>query len=84
MVDSIMYQEDGYVVLASNQPEELMTKEELLQKLETIVQQAETLPTDVSKYHNAIEQAQYLLENYCEFNLDDDNYLQWYVVRWQK
>lgn len=84
MVDSIMYQEDGYVVLASNQPEELMTKEELQSKLEAILKKTTDLPSDISKFTTVSEQAKYVLENYCEFNLDDDRYLQWYVVRWEK
>ena len=83
MVDSIMYQEDGYVVLESNKPEELMTESELLIKLEQVLQEATELPSDIAEYTTITEQAQYLLENYCEFNLDD-NYLQWYVVRWEK
>ena len=78
MVDSIMYQEDGYVVLASNQPEELMTTEELLSKLESLLEEATDLPSDINKFRTVTEQAKYLLENYCEFNL------QWYVVRWEK
>lgn len=83
MVDTIMYQEDGYVVLETNQEEQLMTKAELLVKLETILKEATEIPSDVSKYETLSEQAQYLLDNYCEFNIDD-NYLQWYVVRWEK
>jgi hypothetical protein len=84
MVDSIMYQEDGYVVLASNQPEALMTESELLSKLESVLQQATDLPADIAKYTNIAEQAKYVLENYCELNLDENKYLQWYVVRWEK
>ena len=84
MVDSIMYQEDGYVVLESNKAEELMTETELLTKLETVLQQATVLPSDITKYTTIAEKARYVLENYCEFNLDENNYLQWYVVRWEK
>ena len=84
MVDSIMYQEDGYVVLASNQPEELMTKSELLSKLEIILPQLNDLPTDISRITSVSKQANYLLDNYCELTTNDDEYLQWYVVRWEK
>ena len=84
MVDSIMYQEDGYVVLANNQPEELMTKEELIKKLETVLTQTTDLSSDIRKFATVTQQAQYVLENYCEFNIDDDRYLQWYAVRWEK
>ena len=84
MVDSIMYQEDGYVVLENNQAEQLMTKEELLTKLKTVLQDSVDLPADVVKYQTLNQQAEYVLENYCEFNPNDDDYIQWYVVRWEK
>ena len=84
MADSIMYQEDGYVVLENDKPEELMSKTELLDKLQQVVTNATDLPRDVAQ-HNSIEaKAEYLLENYCEFNPDENSYLQWYVVRWEK
>ena len=38
MPDSIMYQEDAYVVLETNQPEEIMSGEELLAKLKTTLE----------------------------------------------
>jgi hypothetical protein len=84
MADSIMYQQDGYVVLETNKEEELMTESELLSKLETLLASQSDLPSDISKLSTPSQQAQYLLNNYCEFNLDDDHYLQWYVVRWEK
>jgi hypothetical protein len=84
MADSIMYQQDGYVVLETNQPEQLLTELELLNKLENILASVREIPQDVSKFKSKAEQAKYLLENYCEFNLDENHYLQWYVVRWEK
>ncbi|WP_017295207.1 chlororespiratory reduction protein 7 [Geminocystis herdmanii] len=84
MADSIMYQQDGYVVLETNKEEELMTESELLSKLETLLASQSDLPPDIAKITNPSQQAEYLLNNYCEFNLDDDHYLQWYVVRWEK
>lgn len=84
MADSIMYQEDGYVVLETNQPEELMTESELLKKIEAVLASQSDLPRDIAKFATIQAQAKYLLHNYCEFNADDDNYLQWYVVRWEK
>ena len=84
MVDSIMYQEDGYVVLASNQPEELLTKSELLTRLEQILPQVSNLSPDITRITSITEQANYVLDNYCELNTNDDDYLQWYIVRWEK
>lgn len=84
MADSIMYQEDGYVVLENDKPEELMSKTELLEKLKKLVLDSTELPRDVAQ-HNSIEaKAEYLLDNYCEFYPDENSYLQWYVVRWEK
>lgn len=85
MVDSMMYQEDGYVFLESNQPEQLLTELELLNKLENILTNSTTdIPKDVAQFESKTKQAQYLLENYCEFEVDENKYLQWYVVRWEK
>ena len=36
MPDSIMYQEDGFVVLEADQPEQILTPQELLEKLKGI------------------------------------------------
>ena len=84
MVDSIMYQEDGYVVLANNQPEELMTKPELLSKLEAILPQVSDLPTDITRFDSPELQANYIIDNYCELSLNEGEYIQWYVTRWEK
>ncbi|MBE9221288.1 chlororespiratory reduction protein 7 [Cyanobacterium stanieri LEGE 03274] len=84
MADSIMYQEDGFVVLENDQPEQLMSRTELLNKLEKVVTNATDLPRDVAQNKTMKAQAEYLLENYCEFNPDENSYLQWYVVRWEK
>lgn len=80
-----MYQEDAFVVLQSDQPEELLSPEELLAKLEGILQsRQEDLPRELQKFDSLKEQAQYLMENFCEFDLGPGQYLQWYVVRLEK
>lgn len=84
MVDPIMYQEDGYVVLETNRGEELLTESELLARLEGIVESLSPLPEDVAKFPTVREKAVYLLHNYCQLSLDENHYIQWYVVRWQK
>jgi hypothetical protein len=61
-----------------------MTESELLSKLEILLASQSDLPSDITKITNLSQQAEYLLNNYCEFNLDNDHYLQWYVVRWEK
>ena len=53
MPDSIMYQEDGFVVLETNQPEQFLTHEELSQKLREILQtRQENLPRELNKFNS--------------------------------
>jgi hypothetical protein len=85
MVKSIMYQEDGYVVLENNKPEQLMIKEELYNKLKQFLKDLpEKFPSELEKFASLEEKTQYLLDNYCELDLGEGQYLQWYVTRWEK
>jgi hypothetical protein len=85
MPDPIMFQEDAYVVLESNQPEQIVTAAELLEKLQAILatRQAD-LPADLQRYPEPSAQAQHLMETACEFDIGPGNYLQWFVVRLEK
>jgi hypothetical protein len=85
MPDSIMFQEDAYVVLEPNQAEQLLTPEELLEKLKAVLsQRQDDLPRDLQKFATVEEQAQYLMETSCELDVGPESYLQWYVVRLEK
>ncbi len=85
MADSIMYQEDGYVVLEADNPEQFMTPEELQSKLQNILRSGQvTIPREVTKFEAIEDQAKHLMENYFELDVGEDNFLQWYVVRWEK
>lgn len=85
MRDSIMFQEDGYVVLEPNQDEQFFTAEELLEKLKAVLsQRQDDLPPDLQKFTSVEEQAQHLMETSCELDVEPGNYLQWYVVRFEK
>ena len=85
MRDSIMFQEDAYVVLETNQPEQILTPAELLEKLKSALsQQQDDLPRDLQKFTSIEEQAQYLMETSCEWDVGPEGYLQWYVVRLEK
>ncbi|MFW6358760.1 MAG: chlororespiratory reduction protein 7 [Chroococcales cyanobacterium] len=85
MPDSIMYQEDAYVVLESNQPEQFLTPEELLEKLQGILQtRQDDLPRDLQKFDSIEKQAKHLMETSCELDVGSSDYLQWYVVRLEK
>ncbi|NEP43047.1 MAG: chlororespiratory reduction protein 7 [Okeania sp. SIO2H7] len=85
MPDSLMYREDTYVVLESNQPEQFMSATELLEKLKRILaERQEDLPRDLQKFSTLEERSQHLLNTYCEFNTSPENLLQWYAVRLEK
>jgi len=85
MPDSIMYQEDAYVVLETNQPEEIMSGEELLEKLKGVIQNyLDELPRDLQKFDTVEDQAKHLMETSCELNVAAGEYLQWYVIRLEK
>jgi hypothetical protein len=85
MPDSIMFQEDAFVVLEPNQPEQFMTAEELLEKLKNILATRQNdLPRDLQRFTSIDEQAYYLRETSCEFDVGPGEYLQWYVVRLEK
>lgn len=86
MPDSLMYQEDDYVVLETNQPETFLTSSELLEKLKQTLQQLEEeeLPHDLKKIDSLQAQAEYLLDTSCELDIAPGQYLQWYAVRLEK
>lgn len=85
MPDSIMYQEDAYVVLESDQPEQFMSAEELQSKLVNLLLLEEVIiPRELEQFDSAESQAQHLLDNYFELDIGADKYLQWYVVRLEK
>lgn len=85
MSDSLMYQQDAFVVLETNQPEQFLTPAELLDKLKNLLmQRQENLPQDLKKFTSVDAQAQYLMDTSCEFDLSPGQYLQWYAVRLEK
>ncbi len=85
MPNSIMYQEDGYVVLESNQPEQFMNAAELKTKLVDLLLSEEVIiPRELEQFNSQELQAQHLLDNYFELDIGADKYLQWYVVRLEK
>ena len=85
MAESIMYQEDVFVVLETDQPEQFMTPQELQHKLEAILSSGEVdIPRELEKFDSLEKQAQHLMENYFELDVGTGKYLQWYVVRLEK
>ncbi|MBD2679556.1 MULTISPECIES: chlororespiratory reduction protein 7 [Nostoc] len=86
MPNPLMYQQDNFVVLETNQPEQFLTLSELLEKLKTTIQQLQIqdLPPDLQKFDTVETQAQHLIDTSCELDIGPGQYLQWYAVRLEK
>ena len=85
MPDPLMYQQDAFVVLEPNKPEEFLTAVELLEKLQkTLTQRQDNLPRELQKFASVEAQAQHLLDTSCELDVGPGKYLQWYAVRLEK
>ncbi len=82
--DRALYSEEHYVVLETNQPETLLTRNELYEKLRVLFQnEPDLIPEDVRRLTSA-HQVQSLLDTVCELKLDPGQYLQWYAIRLEK
>ncbi|MGB8691497.1 MAG: chlororespiratory reduction protein 7 [Microcoleus sp.] len=80
-----LYDEDTFVVLETNQPEQFLTAAELLEKLKVVLASGqEDLSPDVQKFYSVEAQAKYLIDTYCELDVGPGKFLQWYAVRLEK
>lgn len=80
-----LYSEDHFVVLATDREEEILTADELFDKLKTLLAtRQDRLPRDVRSLTSVEEQAKYLLDTACDFDLAPGEYLQWYAIRLEK
>ncbi|AFZ27100.1 Protein of unknown function (DUF3571) [Cylindrospermum stagnale PCC 7417] len=86
MPDPLMYQQDTFVLLETNRPEQFLTAPELLEKLTKALEELklQDLPPDVQKLTTVAAQAQYLIDTSCELDIGPGQYLQWYAVRLEK
>ncbi|MGV0025109.1 chlororespiratory reduction protein 7 [Phormidesmis priestleyi] len=85
MSNSLMYQEDHFVVLETNQSEQFLTAAEMLEKLRSVLsQRQDALPPDLQKFLTVADQAQHLLDTACDLDMGAGEYLQWYAVRLEK
>ena len=86
MPNSLMYEEDNFVVLETNQPEQFLTASELQQKLMRVIKEIkfEDLPRELQHFDSTQAQVKYLIDTTCELNLNPGEYLQWYAVRLEK
>ncbi|BAZ16250.1 hypothetical protein NIES4071_81260 [Calothrix sp. NIES-4071] len=81
-----MYEEDYFVVLETNQPEQIVSVSELREKLKATLLKLNSvdLPNDLRRFDNLEAQVQYLIDTSCELDLGPGEYLQWYAVRLEK
>jgi len=85
MPDPIMFREDAFVVLETNQPEQFLTAEELLQKLASVLETLQDrLPRELEELPTVEAQARHLLDTACELDVGPGQFLQWYAVRLEK
>ena len=85
MTNPLMYSEDYFVILEPNQPEQILTVAELVERLKTIVTtQSSQLPQDVQQIAHPDQQVAYLMKTTCELDLGPGQFFQWYAVRIEK
>jgi hypothetical protein len=85
MPDTLMYEEEHFVVLIPGEAEEFLSAAEMLTKLQDLVScYAAELPRDVARLPTALEQAQYLLNTSCELEIGPGKTVQWFAVRLEK
>ncbi|MBE9077737.1 chlororespiratory reduction protein 7 [Romeria aff. gracilis LEGE 07310] len=85
MADSMLYDEDMYVLLSPDADETFLTPDQLLQKLkEVLTAYSGSLPRDLQKFTSPEEQARYLVRTSCELETAPGERLQWYAVRLEK
>ncbi len=85
MPDSLMYEQEIFVLLEADQPEQFLTVAELLEKLKTVLgQRQDNLPQDLQQLPSVDAQAQRLLDTACELDVGPGQFLQWYATRLEK
>lgn len=85
MPDSMMYDEEMYVVLETDQPEVFLSPDELFSKLKSHLEKMQDdLPVDLKNISDINEQARRLMDTGCDLDLGPDQFMQWYVVRLDK
>lgn len=80
-----MYDEEYFVVLETNKPEEILSAAELSEKLRSILTtRQDNLPPDLQQVDTIDNQIRHLLDTSCELDMVPGEYLQWYAIRLEK
>jgi hypothetical protein len=81
----LQHQEDYFVVLETNQPEQILTLDETLAKLAAVLSaRQDELPRGLERFPTPATQAQNLIDTVCELEMGAGEYLQWYAIRLEK
>ncbi|WP_008318144.1 chlororespiratory reduction protein 7 [Leptolyngbya sp. PCC 6406] len=85
MAHPLMYQEEMFVLLVPGQEEEILSAEELLERLQGMLgDHQDDLPRDLAKFATIAEQARCLRDTACEFEQQPGQTWQWYAIRLEK
>ncbi len=85
MADALIHYEDHYVWLEPGESETFLTPEELLVKLEALLErEPEGVTPDVLARGDRAAQARYLRDTVCELELEPGLSVQWFAVRLEK
>lgn len=85
MVDPRLYETETFVLLESGQPEQILSAEELSDRLQAVLQTCQDcLPRDVRAIDTLAQQSQYLMDTVCELDLGPEKYFQWFAIRVEK
>ncbi|MGD1902564.1 MAG: chlororespiratory reduction protein 7 [Geitlerinemataceae cyanobacterium] len=85
-LDTRLYSEEYFVVLAAGEPEEILTASELAAKLSATLEADSELdlPRAVRELEATSDRVRLLIDTTCELTFDDGGFLQWYAVRLEK
>ncbi|MGK7889137.1 MAG: chlororespiratory reduction protein 7 [Leptolyngbyaceae cyanobacterium] len=85
MVDPQLYETEHYVLLETNQPEQILSAEELRDRLHAIItSHSDHLPPEIQALGSTSEQIQAILDTMCELDRGPGQYFQWFAVRLEK
>lgn len=82
---SLMYAESYFVLLMPGADEEILTAEELHERIAAILRdRQDDLPRDLAQQPTVADQAKYLINTACDFELQPGQTMQWFAIRLEK
>lgn len=85
MTDPRLYEQNNFVLLESGRPEEILTVDELKEKLAHFIETyPDDVPEDIATVEGIDQQVQSLVDSYCELTLGPSQFVQWFAIRLEK